>query len=371
MRDDPATPADHHAAQQSETRLPTRRLAATFVAMGLEIVAVDPLEPAQCGVFEQWAAVAEASDRAEFGDRHTAWSARELREKFRDQSDERQMAWAGSLDGAVVGQLSVRLPVADNTHRAEFWLNVHPDHRRRGVGSALLDVAERAARDEGRDVAGCFSEVAVGHDDAAARFAARHGYAAAQVELRSDLDLPMRPSAVGAVGAEAQVHSAGYETLTSWDGLPDEWLDDRARLSQRMSTDVPLGGIAYGEERWDAERVRRAFERAKAQGRRVVETVAREKRSGTLVAYSTLCVAEHTRHIAYQWDTLVLREHRGHRLGMLVKLANLQALTAELPGVRRIVTFNAEENAPMLRVNRAMGFVTVGRMTAWQKRLAG
>ena len=74
--------------------------------------------------------------------------------------------------------------------------------------------------------------------------------------------------------------------------------------------------------------------------------------------------------MAYQWDTLVLADHRGHRLGQLVKAANLRALRAGLPQVRRVVTWNAESNAPMLRVNRALGFEPVGRMVEWQKSLA-
>lgn len=339
--------------------------------MGLDIVAVNPLDPAQDATFRQWVGVLEEAGRAEYGDRHTSWSARELREMFRDQSDERRLAWAAAVDATIVGQLDVTLPMADNRHRAEVELTVHPDHRRRGVGSALLDVAERAVRAEGRDVVGSYSDVAIANDDPAAGFAAAHGYVAAQFELRSDLDLPPRPGVLEAIRAEVEAAAVGYEASTSWDGIPDEWLDDRAWLSQRMSTDAPLGDVAFGEQKWDADRVRRAFELARSQGRRVVETVARETSGGRLVAFSTLAVAEHTPDLAYQWDTLVLREHRGHRLGMLVKVANLQALMAELPGVRRVVTWNAKENAPMLRVNRAMGFVTVGRMTAWQKRLSG
>jgi len=136
-----------------------------------------------------------------------------------------------------------------------------------------------------------------------------------------------------------------------------------------MSTDVPLGGVEYGEEKWDADRVRTSYEVARAQGRRVVETVARHDASGTLVAFTQLGVASHTPTVGYQWDTLVLAEHRGHRLGQLVKVANLRALLAELPGMARVATWNAAENAPMLRVNRALGFQTTGRLTEWQKRL--
>jgi hypothetical protein len=55
--------------------------------------------------------------------------------------------------------------------------------------------------------------------------------------------------------------------------------------------------------------------------------------------------------------------------GLALKIANLRALRAELPAVERISTWNAQENGPMLRVNRDLGFEVVGSDTEWQKRL--
>lgn len=105
----------------------------------------------------------------------------------------------------------------------------------------------------------------------------------------------------------------------------------------------------------------------RAQGRRFVETIAVERSTGELAAFTDVSVPAHDRTQAYQWNTLVLQEHRGRRLGQLVKAANLRALLRELPAVTRLVTWNADVNEPMLRVDRAMGFVPVGVITEWQK----
>jgi GNAT superfamily N-acetyltransferase len=335
--------------------------------MTLQIRPVDPADPAQERLFTAWLDVAQAAARAEYGDRHTAWAPSEVRAKYRHQRDERRLAWAAVHDDEVVGQLEVVLPVTDNTHRADLSIAVLPSRRRRGVGSALLGVAEQAAVDDGRTVMLAESDIADGHDDPARGFAARHGYHAQLQELRSDLTLPLPDTALDALAADAASRAAGYEVLTSWDGLPDEWLADRAYLSRRMSTDAPAGGVSRDEEEWDAERVRHGYELGRAQGRRIVESVVRHEQTGRLVGFTILAVALHTPDVAYQWDTLVLREHRGHRLGLLLKVANLRALVAGMPGVTRVSTWNAEQNEPMLRVNRAMGFEPVGRLTEWQK----
>jgi GNAT superfamily N-acetyltransferase len=355
---------------RTENGLPWHAGAATVAGMALEIVAVDPLDPSQEKLFAAWCAVVEAAAYAEYGDRHTSWSANEIRAAYQDQSDERRHARAALLDGAVAGHLEVRLPQHDNMHRVELTLAVHPDHRRQGIGTKLLDLAERIARDAGRTTVCAEWDVAAGHADPAEGFAARRGYVAAQTELHNELDLPVGDGTLPAAHAEADAHSAGYHVETSWDGIPDEWLADRAWLSRRMSTDAPLGQLDYHEEEWDEARVRRAFALAREQGRHVVESVARHEATGRLVAFTTIAIAEHTPDVAYQWDTLVLREHRGHRLGLLLKTANLQAVTATLPDVRRVVTWNAGDNEPMLRVNRLLGFKAIGGVTEWEKRLS-
>ena len=59
--------------------------------------------------------------------------------------------------------------------------------------------------------------------------------------------------------------------------------------------------------------------------------------------------------------------HRGHRLGMLVKLSNLRRLRAEYPAVERVVTYNAAEIDHMLAINVALGFRPAGYDGEWQR----
>ncbi len=69
-------------------------------------------------------------------------------------------------------------------------------------------------------------------------------------------------------------------------------------------------------------------------------------------------------HHAY---TFVAADHRGHRLGMAVKLAVYEAAARRWPKATRVQTFNASENEHMLSINRRLGFRTESRSGSWQK----
>jgi len=132
-----------------------------------------------------------------------------------------------------------------------------------------------------------------------------------------------------------------------------------------MALDVPAGGLTLEEEYWDAARVRANEAQGVAARRRsLVAAVVSADRD--IAAYTELELPE-GRSIAYQADTLVVGPHRGHGLGMLVKLANLALLADSAPERTDIYTWNADENEHMLAINLAMGFELRGLGAAWQR----
>lgn len=331
----------------------------------LEIVPVESPEGAQRALFDEWAQVYVACGRELFGDHHSAWTADQLR-ALHHGSDRTRLYWAACLDGQVVGAAGLIMPMLDNTTLAQVPLAVLPQARRRGVGSRLLAVAEQAATEHGRSVLVAETQwPAGGRDWSGVGFAVRHGYQPAQTVLRSTLALPVDldlvQSVLDADGAE------DYDLHTMWDGIPQAWLDGRAELSRRMSSDAPLGELQLAEERWDAERVRQEYERIAAMGRRSVDTFARHRASGTLVGYTQVQVTTDRPEVAYQQDTLVMAEHRGHGLGLRLKAATALALMEASPGTRLVRTWNADDNAPMLAVNDRLGYVRDGYLREWQK----
>lgn len=332
------------------------------------ITLLDDPDGAQRQLFDDWVGIFAADGRHVFGPDHAAWSADELRETGRS-TDRPRISWAAvAADGTVVGAAGLVLPQHDNLAQAGINVVVHPEHRRRGVGSLLLAHTEEAARERGRTLFLAETQWRVGGRDVSGEeFAASHGYAGAQTVLRSSLSLPADRARLEA--ALAGDDADGYVVQSCWDGIPEEWLAGRAELSRRMSTDVPLGDLQLEEENWDEERVRADYRRIAAMGRRVVDTFAVHEASGELVGYTQVQVPGGHPEVAFQWDTLVMREHRGHRLGLRMKAASTLALMEECPATTSVRTWNAEENAPMLAVNRVVGYVHDAMMREWQKEV--
>jgi GNAT superfamily N-acetyltransferase len=330
---------------------------------------VGEVDPGDRAAFDEWFAVVEASVAARWPGR-PGWLPDELRGPALDPDGPfRTVLLAAREGGRAVGAAWVELPLHDNPHLAQVTLEVHPARRRRGAGRALVGAVERLAAADGRRVVFGWEEERLGPAGSpAVPLAEGLGYAMVLEQLRRELEVPFDEARAAALESGARPHAGGYEivTLEAW---PEEWLADRAAFGRHMSTDPPLGGLALDAEAWGAERVRSHERRIEAMGRRVTVAAAVDRATGRPVAFSELTVSRAVPEIAYQWDTLVLPSHRGHRLGLLVKVANLRRLGEISPETRTVVTWNARDNEPMIAVNEALGARVVAIGRTWQKRL--
>jgi hypothetical protein len=137
---------------------------------------------------------------------------------------------------------------------------------------------------------------------------------------------------------------------------PDE---DIAVLATRMSTDAPSAGLEEPEDVWTVERVQAGVERDKLSPRTRLETVVEHVPTGRLVAFTVLSVPVQLERSVDQYATLVLKEHRGHRLGMLLKIANLAFVHEAFPGHHYQFSLQREnEQLPMFR--RLLGYSAYG-----------
>jgi RimJ/RimL family protein N-acetyltransferase len=77
--------------------------------------------------------------------------------------------------------------------------------------------------------------------------------------------------------------------------------------------------------------------------------------SGEMAALTQLIIDPEVDGWAFQGMTAVTRPHRGHRLGLLVKIAMLEQMAQREPQVRQVMTFNSVENEHMIAVNAGLG----------------
>ncbi|MDM4721075.1 GNAT family N-acetyltransferase [Micromonospora sp. WMMA1363] len=275
------------------------------------------------------------------------------------------------LDGVPVGHLVLRFPQLDNTDNVSVELAVHPAHRRRGAGRALLAYAVEAARERGRKrmLGDTVLALPDGPDRPAAggAFAAATGAHAALEDVRRRLDVAaVDQAALDELLAGARERAGGYRGVT-WRGpVPEEYVADVARLESRMNTDAPLGDLKLEAEKVDAGRVRATEKVLAARGRRDYHYGAVHEATGRLVAWTMLDVNSYSPWHAWQQTTIVDPEHRGHRLGLLAKVENLRYTVESEPQVRAIDTWNAAVNEHMIRINEQLGFRPVDAWTNWQ-----
>jgi GNAT superfamily N-acetyltransferase len=290
----------------------------------------------------------------------------------RDGATEYLCLAARDAAGATVGIGLSELPQRDNTHGATLDVRVAKARRRQGVGTAIVAETQRRVAAEGRTVLNGFVELPTALVDAAPAtpFALRMGFVATLTGHQRHLAVPIDPERRAGVLQEVETAAAGYRTFAFVSPWPREYVDDQCELNRRMSTDAPSGDARHAEEAWNAGRVEASDRLLAQQGLTKLVAVAQHIESGHLVAFSELALPQDHPHEAWQWATLVLREHRGHRLGLAVKLANLDILASTAPAVHLVTTGNAQENAPMIAVNDLLGFEVVATGTFWQKELA-
>jgi GNAT superfamily N-acetyltransferase len=268
-------------------------------------------------------------------------------------------------DGVLVGQLTVHLPTYDNTNLAWCGVDVHPDHRGRGVGGQLLAYGDELARDAGRTSMG-LSQWDLPKADA---FARRHGFERKAIEVNRRQDIAgLDWTTVQKLYDEAVRASSGYELIRVTGRLPEEMLEDMVALTASIN-DAPKDDLDLEDDEFSPERLRAYEEAQLAHERTVYRVIARERATGALAGHSTVTVERERPHIGEQHDTAVDRAHRGHRLGALTKTGMLLWLREAEPALSQLDTWNAESNNHMIAINEQLGYRIVARAMSYQKTL--
>ena len=253
----------------------------------------------------------------------------------------------------VLGWATVQLPWRDNTSSAHLHGYVHPDHRGRRIGTALHDAALDVARGAGRATAYAGSFDGTGGGDALLRWGYRtEGQGVFAIRR---IDLHAAPAGSwDRVYDDAAAAARDYELVRLVGPAPEDALPGLVTLHAAIN-DAPPEHADQEAMVWDTDRVT-AYDRAMAARHQTVHRVlARHRTTGAWAGMSMLCIDEFRPSIAFQEDTSVVREHRGHRLGLLMKADLHRWVADERPEVAATDTWNATDNHHMIAVNERLG----------------
>lgn len=264
--------------------------------------------------------------------------------------------WAAfDSSGTVVAFYRLNLPDLENTDRAFLCPVVHPAARRGGIGRELLRHGAARAAANSRTILEGFAV----EDGAGDAFARSIGATLALEEVRRVQYLDKIPrETIAALRAEATAAATGY-SLVSWTGpIPDEYSAGIAEVFNAYADAPHPEGVE--DEVWDAARIRERTGTLERLGfMRGYGLGVRHDASGEMAGFTSVVIDPEAPRWGFQQLTAVVRGHRGHRLGLLLKTAMLDLLAEAEPQVDRVATGNASENAHMIAVNDKLGYEAV------------
>jgi len=262
---------------------------------------------------------------------------------------DRQSVYLARSGGHLVGSAVVTLTDHENTDQAMVDVRVHPAWRRRGIGTALLHAVLPALRADGRAI--------LVSDGVAAGLAGEH-WARALGATETFRMVLQRLEVADAQPALWNIPVPRGYRLRRWIGAAPADLLDSLAMARRAIEDMPQGDSRYEPPAWTAERVRQMEATAAERGIESRVVVAVHESSGDVVGLTEIQLLPQEPVLAFQHDTAVLAEHRGHGLGLAMKAAMLRWLLPDAPGIERVATSTAADNVHMMRINHALGMAT-------------
>ncbi len=207
-----------------------------------------------------------------------------------------------------------------------------------------------------------------GETGPAEQFAAARGYAVASREGFKELTLgdyrSRRAALVAGVGDAAD----DYTFVTFDTVCPDEHLVSFGRLLGMLIAEIPLGDLDLEDSEWTPERLRAAERRCVSIGRHILTALAIAP-DGSVAGSSDVRINDADTSHGQIGITLVDPAHRGHRLGMALKLATHDLALATYADLETVDTCNAEVNEHMNAVNEALGYRGIETLLELQKKL--
>lgn len=255
--------------------------------------------------------------------------------------------WVWEEAGVVLGVAHLYFFPFDPPGFLHVTLLVQPSGRGRGVGSALWETVLEEARQQGAALAASVDDT----DAESLRWAAKRGFVQHAHRFASELDLTAFDAAAHAPAlANALAQGVTFTDLAAADAATvDRYLNF---VADRLTETPDLVGLP----RWPLAQVREILRLDgtpdfPARPDWLILAVAPD---GEWLGTSAM-IRFRTRPVLYNELTAVISTARGRGLALPLKLQAIARAREE--GYALMRTNNLSTNAPMLRVNRQLGFV--------------
>ena len=318
-----------------------------------------PIDPAtaDAGVWKRYHEIRRARQMESRPDDPVRPDALEEARLKRDDPFQVQYRYEVSADDVMLswfyGQ-TVKPGTAEyDKNRHLFWADVYvrAEYRRRGIARSWLPLLLELMDRHGCTTVGFTTEEQSGH-----AFLKWLGAEAKLTGAENRLDLSQVDWDMLRRWAAEGVRRSPDTKLEIYDGpLPEAmWADFAAQQTEMLNT-MPFEDLDVGHLMVTPDHLREWYSRMEEVGDRIHTVLAREA-DGTVTAVTDVSWAPYRAALIHQMFTGVHAQARGRGLGKWVKAAMLLHLHELYPEARWVSTDNAGSNAPMLAINRQVGF---------------
>lgn len=271
---------------------------------------------------------------------------------------QRWAAWAEP--GRLAASLVINRSTQDNLNIREVAIEVHPDHRRRGLGKKLL---ARAIEQCGEGPRLILEGWTMSRVPAGAAFAERIGAKPGLRMRESQLDLRTIDRAL--IERWSAIDPAGYRIEWIGNETPDHLMENYVAAARAINT-MPREDLQVEDWKITPETMREWERITRERGQEHRLALVIEESTGASAAFTDVFFDPRVPSVIHQGGTATIPEHRGKGIGKWIKARMAQRLVADLPEARYIRTGNAGTNEAMLAINVAMGFKPVWESVIWQ-----
>jgi hypothetical protein len=137
--------------------------------------------------------------------------------------------------------------------------------------------------------------------------------------------------------------------------IADQILTELIEVTAAIN-DAPMGDLTYEDEKFDLQRLQDRESAVASRGDCAYRVIARHRTTDEVDGHTMVITQPLQPQFGVQADTAVARHHRGHRLGLLLKIDMMHWLAEAEPQLKIIETWNNVDNTFMINVNEALGY---------------